>query len=214
MRRSMRYLGAGRTLHRLELPRVDPRVDLETVEVRLFDGLAGDRPAQAERELETVADVAVVGVVQTVLDRLRLGERLLAQRLDVLRVLVLLLLRSAGRRAAAAPGRRSRRAPGSRARASPGSVRTTLVAGVVQLTMIGRCVWLLMKNRSARPSGPLTSITSAVPCGASACPNSENVSGHASNDVANIPSVSFTKSCLSVATRALRGSGGGRPRTG
>ena len=45
-----------------------------------------------------------------------------------------------------------------------------LLFGAVQLTMIGRCVSLLMKYRIVKLLGPLASRTSAFPCGASASP--------------------------------------------
>ena len=59
----------------------------------------------------------------------------------------------------------------------PGTVITTLVGGVVQLTMIGSFVLLSTNIRSANVPSPFTSSTSAWPCGASAIAAHENVSG-------------------------------------
>ena len=86
----------------------------------------------------------------------------------------------------------------------PPGPRPPLPAACCQLTMMGRCVWLLMNRRAEKLPAPFASTTSAVPCGASACPTYEKVNGYELNDAANMPSVSRTKSCFTVATRAFR----------
>src|SRR5262245_7926829 len=72
----------------------------------------------------------------------------------------------------------------------PGTVTITFVGGVVHVTMIGRRVSLWMKRRAAKLPSPLTSRTSARPCGASAMAAYENVSGYAL-ELANRPRASL-----------------------
>src|SRR5207302_1269345 len=55
------------SLFYLELLRINPGVDPETVERRLFDRVSGDGASETERELHAV-HVAEVGVVDAVLD--------------------------------------------------------------------------------------------------------------------------------------------------
>src|ERR671912_1032484 len=83
----------------------------------------------------------------------------------------------------------------------------TRFGGVVQLSIRGKCVLLSMKNRAEKLPGPFTTSTSAVPSGAWAWPACPNESGYELKDVANIPSVNLTKSCLTTVV----GLGGGPP---
>ena len=78
------------------------------------------------------------------------------------------------------------------------AITGTRFGGVFQLSISGRCVLLSMNSRAAKSPSPFTSMTSAFPSGASACPAKPNVRGYELNDIANIPSVSRTKSCFTA----------------
>ena len=164
-------------LRRGESPGIDPDVHLELVEVGFFDRLAGGRPAEAEREAKRRCRCRGSR-------RSRCGARRASRRRASSSADPGCPSRtgpappsSPSAPAGAGPSRRSTRAPGSRACGWPSATMTTLVAGVVQLTMMGRCVSLLTKSLSANAPAPFTSMMSALPCGASAWPAREKVSG-------------------------------------